>query len=249
MIVTLSSFTDAAQLEFSAFLDRIRAGSSEEPPYHLLEGEAHATPIQLSNGTVEIDGSRTIETRMDIGRYLSSFLQSRREDLATVVDDRGVGSFLALLFFDRICLRNDDRTWKVGAKDRYIPNLANRQRFYRHAICSPLSVYMLHEEGGRLYLCQEAHIHPDTMEQIGSREVLMLNPSIIKLADRLYWDADSGGVKVGVTSYNPVPDGAMRRFVGPGSFTEQHGTVYDFWSMDTDSIAALLSPEFNEWLG
>jgi hypothetical protein len=64
----------------------------------------------------------------------------------------------------------------------------------------------------------------------------------------LYWDSLSGRVKERTVSYNPIPDGAMRRFVGPGSFTEQYGTVYDFWSMDANSLLALLPPEFDEWV-
>jgi len=247
MTVTLSSLNDSAIGEFSAFIDRIKAGSSEEPPYYLLEGTDSATPLELGHGTVEIDGSRTIVTRMDLGRYLASFLRTT-QDFALVIDDAGAGAFLSLLFFERICTRRDDGTWDAKAKDRYIPAISNRRRFYRHAIFSPLCVFKLHGEKGRLYLCQEAHIHPDTMEQIGSRENLILNSSIIELADMLYWDSSSGGVKERTVSMNPVPDGAMRRFVGPGSFTEQYGTVYDFWSMDAHALASLLPQEFNEWL-
>ena len=247
MKVILSSLNDSAIREFSEFIDRIKADSSEDPPYYLLEGDEYATPIEFGHGTVEIDGSRTIVTRMDLGRYIASFLRTP-EDFASVIDDAGVGAFLSLLFFERICPKRDDGAWDAKAKDRYIPALYNRRRFYRHAVFSSLCVFNLHGEKGRLYLCQDAHIHPDTMEQIGSRENLILNSSVIELADMLYWDSSSGGVKERTVSYNPVPDGAMRRFVGPGSFTEQYGTVYDFWSMDTHALAELLPREFNEWL-
>jgi hypothetical protein len=233
--------------EFSSFIDRIKAGSSEEPPYYLLEGTECATPLELRHGTVEIDGSKTIVTRMDLGRYIASFLRTP-QDFALVIDDVGIGAFLSLLFFERICVKRDDGTWDAKAKDRYIPALYNRRKFYRHAVFSSLCVFNLHGEKGRLYLCQEAHIHPDTMEQIGSRESLILNSSVIELADMLYWDSLSGRVKERTVSYNPIPDGAMRRFVGPGSFTEQYGTVYDFWSMDANSLLALLPPEFDEWV-
>ncbi len=248
MNFTLASLTDSALRGFSTFLDTVGSDSTEEPPYHLLQGEENVNPIQLSDGFVDVDQDTAISTRMDIGRYLSNLITTR-EDLATVLDDKGAGAFLALVYFERICTKNSDGTWNIKAKDRYIPNLENRQRFYRHLVFSPLSVYKLHQEKARLYLCQPSHRHPDTMEQIGSREELILNSAIIELADILYWDEDNADVKVGAVSYDPIPDGAMRRFVGPGSFTEQYGTVYDFWSMDADAISRLLPrPEFDAWL-
>ena len=248
MNFAIGSLTEMALSQFSHFLDEIGSGSTNDPPYHLLEGEENVSLIELSNGNVSVSRDVEISTRLDLGRYLSNLITTR-DDLAKVLDNKGVGAFLSIVFFDRICARNEDGTWNVGAKDRYIPNLKQRQRFYRHQVFSPLTVYKLHQEKARLYLCQPAHLHPDTMEQIASREELMLNPSIIELADRLYWDARNDDVKVGAVSYDPVPDGAMRRFVGPGSFCEQYGTVYDFWSMDADAISELLPrPEFDRWL-
>ena len=51
-----------------------------------------------------------------------------------------------------------------------------------------------------------------------------------------------------VVSFDPLPDGALRRFVGPGSFTEQYGEVYDFWRMDLNSLVEILPKEFQRWL-
>ena len=247
MNYAIGSLTDAALNQFSQFLDTIGSGSTSDPPFHLLEGADNVSPIELSNGQITVSRDVEISTRMDLGRYLSNLI-STRDDLAKVLDSKGVGSFLAIVYFDSICKRNEDGTWEVGARDRYIPNLKRRQRFYRHQVFSPLTVYKLHQEKARLYLCQPTHRHPDTMEQIASREELMLNPAIIELADMLYWDDENGDVKVGAVSYDPVPDGAMRRFVGPGSFCEQYGTVYDFWSMDVGALISILPQEFKEWL-
>jgi len=247
MIYAIASLTDSAIAEFSLFLDSIKQGSTEEPPYHLLDNE-NCTPIEFSCGDILVNRHVNISTRMDIGRYLSDLIPTS-EDLSKILDDRGVGSFLGILYFDKICKRNEDGIWDVKAKDRYIPNLNLRTRFYRHLIQSPLSVYKLHGEMGRLYLCQPVFKHPDTMEQIASREELILNPNIIQLADKLYWDEENNSVKNNVVSYDPIPDGALRRFVGPGSFTEQYGEVYDFWRMDAEDILQLLPrPEFDSWL-
>jgi hypothetical protein len=244
---TIGSLSESALSEFTDFLDSAKNGSTDEPPYHLLQGDDNVTPIQFSNGQLEVNMDVEISSRMDLGRYLSNLIPTR-EDLSKVLDDKGAGSFLAIVFFHRICTRNDDGIWNVKANDRYIPNLRQRTRFYRHLVQSPLSVYKLHGEMGRLYLCQPVSKHPDTMEQIASREELVLNPNIIELADRLYWDEEEQYVKETAANIDPLPDGALRRFVGPGSFCEQYGTVYDFWSMDANALTSLLPQEFNEWL-
>ena len=246
MIYTISSLSESAIAEFRLFLESIRQGSKEDPPYNLLENE-NCTPIEFSCGDILVNRHVNISTRMDIGRYLSDLIPTS-EDLSKILDDKGAGSFLGLLYFEKICQRNDDGTWDVKANDRYIPNLKLRYRFYRHLIQSPLSVYKLHGEMGRLFLCQPAFQHPDTMEQIASREEFILNPNIIRLADKLYWDEDSNYVKNNVVSFDPLPDGALRRFVGPGSFTEQYGEVYDFWRMDLNSLVEILPKEFQRWL-
>ncbi len=245
----LGSLSESALSKFVEYLDSSRNGATDEPPYYLLEGDENVTPILFSTGTVEVDGGVEISTRMDLGRYLSGLIATD-EDLSKVLDDRGAGAFLAILFFERICNKKADGSWEVLANDRYIPNLRLRTRFYRHLVQSPLSIFKLHGEMGRLYLCQPAHIHPETMEQIASREDLILNPNVIELADRLYWDDEGQSVKVNAADNDPVQDGGLLRFVGPGSFTDQFGAVYDFWTMSADEISRLLPrPEFNRWLG
>ncbi len=255
MEIKLASLTESATDEMKQFLMRIKSGGAEDPPYHLLEGEDNVVVVRLSVGEVTIETSQRITTRGDLAEYLSQFIEGP-EDLSKLLDDKGTGAFLALAFFETVCPRNPDGTWRITQiekgknKDisRYIPNLSDRQRFYRHLVMGPLAIFALHGHIGRIFLCQPAQVHPDTMEQIASREEVMLNGNLIELADRLYWDEVKEDVKVGTTDNAPVPDGALRRFVGPGSFCEQYGTVYDFWNMSTDEISEILPDEFDAWL-
>ena len=41
MKVKLSALTEQAFNDFDGFLTRIKSGSSEDPPFHLLEGEGN----------------------------------------------------------------------------------------------------------------------------------------------------------------------------------------------------------------
>ena len=255
MKIKLAALSEKAIEELEGFLMRIKSGGDEDAPYHLLEGKENVAVVQLSKGEVIIDTEHRIHTRGDLGEYLSGFIDTN-DDLSKLLDSKGVGSFLALAFFEAICPRNRDGTWTITQivngknKDisRYIPNLQDRRRFYRHLVMGPLAIFALHGRNGRIFLCQPVHRHPDTMEQIASREDIILNKSVIKLMDMLYWDEGNQNVKAGVTSYDPIPDGAIRRFVGPGSFCEQYGTVYDFWNMTPSEISNILPNEFREWL-
>ena len=141
MIVGLSEFTESALSEFRLFLDRIKSGSDEDVPTQYLEGEHNVSPIELSNGIPEIDTATEFKSRMDLGKYLSDKIETR-EDLSLVLDNRKAGAFLSLAFFESVCERRENGTWKAGAIDRFIPNLKNRQRFYRHNVFSPLAVFL-----------------------------------------------------------------------------------------------------------
>lgn len=255
MEIKLASLTESAIDEMKGFLRRIKSGGTENPPYHLLEGEANVVDVQLSSGEVTIENNQKFTTRGDLAQYLSKLI-GEPKDLSKLLDNERVGAFLALAFFETICRRKPDGTWRISQikgekyKDisRYIPNLTDRGRFYRHLVMGPLAIFALHGHTGRIFLCQPAYIHPETMEQIASREELILNPNVIELADRLYWDDVRQSVKVNAADNDPVQDGGLLRFVGPGSFCVQYGTVYDFWNMSADEISEILPDEFEAWL-
>ncbi len=255
MEIKMASLTENAIEEMEGFLMRIKSGGTDDPPHHLLGGEDNVVAVQLSSGEVTIETSQRITTRGDLAEYLSQFIEGP-EDLSKLLDDKGTGAFLALAFFETICPRNPDGTWSItqikNGKNKdisnYMPNFRDRGRFYRHLVMGPLAIFALHGHTGRIFLCQPAHKHPETMEQIAGRENIILNGNLIELADRLYWDQQNGAVKIGATNYKPIPDGGLRRFVGKGSFCEQYGTVYDFWNMSADEISDLLPEEFEAWL-
>jgi len=232
--------------EFEEFLERISAGSKEEPPYKILNDPELSESLNLSTHSHRINTQQEFEDRLDFGDHLCTFIKTDG-DLSKIVDDVNAGSWLALAHFKAICSRKSDDTWNVREHARYKLEFEGRQKFHRHLVCSVLASYYFHGNNARLFLDGPTYKHPDTMEQIGTREEVMLNKELVKVLDTLYWDVNEDKPKVGFQNYNPIPNGAMRRFVGPKSFIEQFGTTYDFWTMDAASVLKILPTEFDEW--
>jgi len=247
MRVNLMKFNKKGWEQFKIFLDRARNGSTEDAPYHLLNDPNYSERLVLSKGEkVRINTHQNFLNRLDFADHLCSFL-SNDEDLTKILDDTNSGSWLALAYFGQICKRKSDGTWGVGEDARYILDFQGRQKFYRHLICSIIAAYSLHRQKARLFLYTPPHKHSDTMEQVASREWVILNSELVEVLDTLYWDEGTSKPKVGAQSSGPVNDGALRRFVGRGSFTDQFRTTYDFWTMTAEQIMELLPSEFDSW--
>ncbi len=245
---------DRGLARFEEFLARVRStrgGSHEEPPYGILNDDDYSSPIKLSGYIKKpkrINIYQDFEDRMDFADHLCSFIKTD-EDVSMVINDKFAGAWLALAYFRQICAKDVDGNWNIRANSSYVPEIENRERFYRHLVCSVIAVYHLHGKMGRLVLSGPTHQHPDFLEQLAGRTELMINKSLLRALDTLYWDSDRNAPKVGaVDTKRPAPDGVLRRFAGPGGFYQIYKTTFDFWSMEPEQIIELLPSEFDDWL-
>jgi hypothetical protein len=237
--------------KFSLYLDELKTNPTISPPYELLSTSGQfADKIALpSGGEISVDIEKKINTRKDIANLLVTLIDD--EDLNLIVDDKGIGAWFGLAFFNSICPKKDG-LWEPGHNYRFIPNLEGRKQFFRHQVIGPLVIHYhitknleLKEDRSMLYLVQESCIHPDTAEQVASREDIMLCKSLVEVIHRLYWDPKINNVKINAQSEDK--DGAIRRFVGPGGFYRKYSTTWDFFSMSADEVWAKLPVEFDEF--
>ena len=252
--VNVRKLNEKGLSEFEKFLSRVRSTrgrSTEEPPYWILNDDDYSRPINLSAHTKKpkrINIYQEFENRMDFADHLCSFIRTDG-DVSLVVNDKFAGAWLALAYFRQICAKDVDGNWNIRANSSYVPEIQNRERFYRHLVCSVIAVYHLHGKMGRLVLSGPTHQHPDFLEQLAGRAELMVNNSLLQVLDRLYWDEDTKAPKRGaVETKRPSPDGVLRRFAGPGGFYQIYKTTFDFWSMEPEQILELLPSEFDDWL-
>ena len=253
-MVDVRKFNEKGLEEFESFLSRVKnksGGSSEMPPFYLLDDPHFSDEIKLSGhikSPKRINIHEEFEDRMDFADHLCCFIKTE-DDVAKVVYDKFAGAWLALAYFEQICSKDAEGKWKLGHLDRYVPNIHNPRRFYRHLVCSIVAVFSLHRKRGRLVLSGPTHEHPDFLEQLASRNELLVNKSLMSVIDKLYWDSKTKAPKVGAAAnVRPFPDGSLRRFVGPDSFYEMYQTTFDFWSMTPEEILAILPREFEHWM-
>jgi len=250
MRINLRKFNKKGLSEYISFLDNIRFhGSDEDPPFHLLSDPQYSEKLILSDGRkIRIKTDQDFENQIDFGDYLLSIFRTE-EDLSQVLDDEKGGSWLGLAFFNSICKRRKDKTWRVKELARYRLDLEGRQKLYRHLVCGVLATYSIHRERSRLFLYGPLHQHARTLDVVGSAEELMLNPRLVEVLDLLYWDVDKKKPKPRTTSNKrPLDEGVLYRFIGPGSFIKQFEQTFDFWTMSCEEILELLPAEFDKWI-
>ena len=253
MIAKLAELNQAGIDEFEAFLKRNKAmPSAEEPPFYLLTSPEHTTPVTMDVGDANVETDTLSPTRLHMAERVNALVSSRTE-LAMICESRGIGAWLSLALFNSICAKDGNGNWKVGQLKRYIDDGASDQWGYaihrRNIVCSALAIYHLHEDSARLSLHGPAYVVSDYAEQIGATEDIMLNPVMIEVLDRLYWDEENNRPKTGLRGPPPYVDGSYRRFVNKTyGFYGQHYQTYDFWTMTVDEVIALLPEEYQHLL-
>lgn len=238
--------------EMSEFHRRIyRENSTEDPPNHLLYDDEFSSSFEIPDTTqFFVDDEMTFSTQMEVGKYFCEIFNSSLV-LNHVLYDQGIGSWLALQYFDSICDRRKNGTWIVKEEARYLPS-DHYRRFYLHHIFSPTVIYATHQKNSKLLLNGPSHQVSEFTNKLSLHPEVMLNPEMMKVLFLLYWNTESDSPKIGATT-NPrepgerISDGSLRRFVGPSSFVFQHSPTWDFWEMDAETILGMLPAEFDKW--
>ena len=253
MIAKLAELNQAGIDIFRAFLQRNKATSSdEEPPFYLLSSADYTSSVSLAVGDANVEIDTVSPTRIHLAERVNNLISSRAE-LAMVCESRGVGAWLSLALFVSICKKDDDGNWKIGQLTRYIDDGKGDDWGFaihrRNIVCGALAIYHLHGENARLSLHGAASSVSDYAEVIGAIEDIMLNPVMIDVLDKLYWDTENDRPKSGLRGQSPYVNGSYRRFVNKTyGFYAQHYMTYDFWTMTADQIIALLPEEYHHLL-
>src|SRR5262249_13725938 len=132
-----------------------------------------------------------------------------------------------------------------GASYRHVPS-THWQHYYRHLLLGPYRIYSAcgRPKVGRVMLCNEFGSHGDFAEQIASRQELIVNPGLMELVDRLYFDPYLNKAKRGAaTGKRP---GTLRRLI---DLVNQLDLTYDLYTTTADELEQLLPKEFDRWRG
>jgi hypothetical protein len=190
-------------------------------------------------GDYEIDRCKNFDNRYDFGEYLYGIFESKH-----VEKEIGMLSWVALLFFDQIC-RKSGKSYRLQilSKYRYIPEIENSWRFYRHLILTPILVWQRLKGDSILLLSNPLYESGDAVEQLMSRQDFIANDNILSIARKLYLDEEKKKPKP--RSFSDSEPGNAKRLAR--DIVPQLSMTYDLYEAPINQIMNLLPEEFNRW--
>lgn len=243
-IVKLREFNRAGLKKFENLLDKLKDNPSLAQWNDKLRGDIDE--ILFSNEFTsefgedyEIDKSKKFENRYDFGKYLYGIFRNRH-----VEKEIGMLSWLALLFFDQICKKSDkSNRLQILSKYRYIPEIENSWRFYRHLVLTPILVWQRLKEDSILLLSNPLYQSGDAVEQLMSRQDFIANDNILSVTRKLYFDEEKKRPKP--RAFSDSEPGNAKRLAR--DIVPQLSMTHDLYEAPINQIMNLLPEEFNSW--
>jgi hypothetical protein len=183
---------------------------------------------------------RPFDTRLQLAQYLDQRFEA--SGFRPSLEDRGLWTWIACFLFCEICPVGRGGRLQPGAAPRWIPESTNWRRYYRHLVAGPYRIFLAHKEEptrALAVLCQRPGRPGELVEQLASRQELVTNPAIMRVATECFVDLTTGRPKPSASRKGP---GGPRRFV---AVLEQFDLVWDLSILSADSLRRMLPREFD----
>lgn len=237
-VFELRRLNDEGLLEATTALLDIDSGSDPDIA-SLVQSDA------LTDRVPGIDVRRKEFTdRMEAGRYFSDLLAPLRSNGENLMADKGLWTWLALLWIDHLAPKQVDGSRRLFDHRRWILSVEGHFAYYRHCLAGPYYVFEAHRDDpdrAAALLCGPVEVPGEVWEQIASRQDFVGSPSLMKLVRMLYFDESSRRLKRGAASQGP---GGVRRLP---MVMNQFGLTWDVAGMPVDRLLALLPSEFDRF--
>jgi hypothetical protein len=220
---------------FKKYLNDLRDKPSLEPPFEILENSDYSDVFQ--------DRARVEKIKFQHRTHMVEYLSKALTDLnaSTGIDNKGLWNWLSLFYFNQVCPKDIDGKRKLGMNHRYILDNSFRY-YYKHLLAGPFQTYITYGNRARLILHGAVHISNDIHHKLAERQNFITNPSIVGVADALYFDQDKSKPKPGAQS--KTRGGSILRFI---NVIQQLELTFDLYSMSSEEILKLLPTEFDTW--
>lgn len=223
---------------FGDFINNIRKASLTVMPKELLSSAPY---FEMIDEEIEVM-PRKFETRFDMAKYLESLI--RTSGLRNVEQDSGFWESLTAFYFDLLCPLDNNKERKVGAREKYIPEVDRYDRYYKHLLLGSYLVYRAHStrpERAISLLCKPPHVSDDLYENIAGRQELVSNPAVVEIATSLYYNPQTKNIKPGGGGKGP---GSPRRLA---TILNQFDLTWDLYSATADELMRILPQEFDKF--
>ncbi|MCX7590177.1 MAG: hypothetical protein N2255_00975 [Kiritimatiellae bacterium] len=227
---------DGGIRRFSEFLHSLKTDPSKEPPVEILTNQLTSEELGCQ---IDIE-QKSFGSRLEAARYL--FEKFGASELRGIEKDTGLWAWLSLFYFDQLCPADKQGRRKPGELARWVPEVTNYQRYYRHLLAGPYLIYRAHRdrpERALALLCQQLHSPGDIVEQLASRQELVTNKAVVECATKLYFDAKTQKLKKGARAKG---GGSVRRLA---EVLNQFDLTWDLYAMNADALFNLLPSEFD----
>lgn len=220
------------------FLDSLRTETPQGAPTAIL---THPETSEAIEANVEVE-PRAFGTRIAVAQYMNDRFQASM--LENVERDRGLWAWLALFYFDELCPAGACGRRKPGELARWVPDVNNYLRYYRHLLAGPFRIYRAHRDdpnSALALLCGPLDRPGDIVEQLASRQEIVTNHGVISCATRLYVDPANNRPKRGSGSKGA---GSPRRLA---DVLNQFDVTWDLYSLTAERLLGLLPREFDRF--
>lgn len=237
MTSTLRRLNDQGLDEFTRWLAQ---GGHGSVPIQYLTDPRTSEPLPTQ---IRVD-QRLFGSRFEFGEYLGELLEPLGPSL--VSHDRGLWTWLAILWFEQLCPSNQNGNRTIREHYRYVLSKSYRN-YYRHLVRTPWQIVRDHGRNARFLLLSPSNPpHPlqvggEILEQFASRQGILRSRRIIDEASRLYSDPSTGKPRTGAAG---AGRGSARRLA---LVMQQFRLTFDPESMQPGSLIALLPKEFDRW--
>jgi hypothetical protein len=191
---------------------------------------------------VEIDVElRSFPSQYKLAEYLFSKLDGNIPDLER---ETGVWAWLTHFYFPELCPKKPADIWETGEAARWVPQLDNWKRCYRHLLAGPYFVYQSHRDDPAVTLgalCGPPTKPGDIAASINSRQELVQSRGIMEAVTTLYYDPQKFKAKRGAQNKT---NGSARRFA---DLMNQLTLTWDLYGISADDLIKLLPEEFNRF--
>jgi len=230
------SLNQKGKIRFLEFLDHQRTSRPQGFPVELLCESQYTEPVggdRLWLDTLELDDA------LKTAEQLDTIVQ--KLGLRSAERDSGFWTWCSAYLFDKLCNRDRNNNYAVGASAVWIAEPDNWRRYYRHYLVSIWQVFYLYKdkkEELKVLLKRPVNTPGELWGQVAAYQGYITNPSILELIYQLFWDKENNCRKYGAGGSGPR---RLMRVLG------QFELTYDLSSMSCAQIIQLMPPEFDRF--
>jgi hypothetical protein len=231
--------TDEGSRLFREFVERVKKGSTEPPPWHLLTDDV----VSMSSDFEAVIDVHPFGSRAEFGSYLvGRFAHVERRRLSR---DAGLWNWLALRYFDQLCPSTLSGARKVLAPGHYV--LEGRfahNRYYRHLVRAAWYAISLHGDDGAILLTSAGRATPgigqwgELSEQLAGYQDILGSRTAILVAKALFLDTEGNTVRGAASPDGP---GSVRRL---STVFRQLAMTHDLRTAAPEQVVEMLPDEF-----